>query len=129
MPKLSLRKFVAGSALAVLAAPAILIQFGNRRIYARLFHAEIDTPEALRLNRPIAVRPPPADLVDRHARKINEIRVALEIGGANGLDEEPPAPALRALLAGFETAITAGKGVATAAAAAIAALENVPAEA
>ena len=108
--------------LGLIEGEAIIL-FGNRRIYARLFHAETDTPEALRLNRPIAVRPPAAELVVRHAQKIDEIRAALEIGVAMGPDEEPVTPTLQALLSEFEKKIVAGDDVA--AAAAIAAVGNV----
>ena len=35
-----------------------IILFGGRRIYAKLFHAEIDTRGPMRLNRPVALAPP-----------------------------------------------------------------------
>ena len=45
-----------------------IILFGGRRIYAKLFHAEIDTRGPMRLNRPVALAPPDVEIAEGDER-------------------------------------------------------------
>ena len=101
-----------------------IILFGGRRIYAKLFHAAIDTAGPMRLNRPVMLSlPKPAEvnaLSDRSQALVEAIRRGQVAAGAS----EPTSPALRALLDGFAGAI--GGGVDAATGAAIAAAGEAP---
>jgi intracellular multiplication protein IcmO len=46
-----------------------IVLFGNRRVHAKLFYAKIDPRGRLRLNRPLVLRPPAVDAIERAAAR------------------------------------------------------------
>jgi intracellular multiplication protein IcmO len=80
-----------------------IILFGGRRIYARLFHAKIESSGPARLNRPLALAPPDIRKCEAESARIREIVRALKKGmGEAG--KEPAPPALQAMIDGFVAA-------------------------
>ncbi|MBD0273427.1 MAG: type IV secretion system DNA-binding domain-containing protein, partial [Acetobacteraceae bacterium] len=102
---------------------AVVVQ-GNRRVYAKLFHAAVDARGALRLNRPVPLPPPEPERVRRLAGRLDAVRRALET--AEAPPDGPPSPVLAAVLAGFRTGLDAGLPVTEAASAAANAAGAVP---
>jgi intracellular multiplication protein IcmO len=96
-----------------------IIVFGNRRIYAKLFHAHVDPDGPMRLNRPVVLRPPVANLIQRSAERILAIRDVIENGWARPDDELSGNAALCALVDAFTDAMASGTSVAGCASAAI----------
>jgi intracellular multiplication protein IcmO len=96
-----------------------IVLFGGRRIYAKLFHAKVDTSGPIRLNRPLMLAAPRLEEIqagsDMTARIVDNLltgRVAL---GA----EEPETPTLSALLQAFRDGADQGRPMAACARAAI----------
>lgn len=105
------------------AGEAIVVR-GNRRIYARLFHADVDPRGPMRLNRPVALEPPAPGECRAAADALDAVRAAL---GAP-LPRKPPEPPpdFAALVAGLRTAEAAGMGRHEAAEAAVLAVGAAP---
>jgi intracellular multiplication protein IcmO len=85
-----------------------IILFGGRRIYAKLFHAVIDTSGPIRLNRPLALAPPDKGEIEAECARIEAIREAIESGAVARGVRVPCGATLRALLDGFASAVAAG---------------------
>jgi intracellular multiplication protein IcmO len=86
-----------------------IILFGGRRIYAKLFHAEIDTRGPMRLNRPVALAPPDVESLKAASEHVGAVLKALEAGLGTGKAKR--SATLAAMLAAFRDAAAAGRGV------------------
>ena len=98
-----------------------IVLFGNRRVYAKLFYAKIDPRGRLRLNRPVVLRPPAGDAIERAAARTATIRRLIESGGPQMPGQVDTGPVLAAVLEGFRQGRAEKKSVADCVAAAIAA--------
>ena len=96
-----------------------IILFGSRRIYARLFHAEVDPDGPMRLNRPLMLMPPAVGTIDGPARRLTEIREAIERGWAQPDGEVPANLGVIALVDAYCREAAAGADTAACADAAI----------
>ncbi len=85
-----------------------IILFGGRRIYAKLFHAEIDTQGPMRLNRPVPLAPPDVVSLKAASDKVSSVLEAIEKGLGAGRTKR--SPTLSAMLNGFTEAAVAGQG-------------------
>ena len=86
-----------------------IILFGGRRIYAKLFHAEIDTRGPMRLNRPVALAPPDVESLKATSEHVGAVLKALE--GGLGTGRPKRSATLAAMLGAFQDAAAAGRGV------------------
>jgi len=84
------------------------VLFGGRRIYARVFHAQIDDAGPKRLGRSVMLRAPDADEVRRRLMRLGRIAAAIENGKLALGPEEELSPGLGALLRGFREAAQQG---------------------
>ena len=91
--------------------------FGGRRIYAKLFHAVIDTSGPM---------PPILARIKEEASRVQAIRDAIVSGSVGVGAEELCSPALSALLAGFEGAALRGLKTARCVAAVLGAARRAP---
>jgi intracellular multiplication protein IcmO len=78
-----------------------IILFGNRRVYAKLFYADVDLDGPMRLNRPIMLKPPTDDSAREIAASIEDVRDAVEKGWAQPDGEANDNPALKFLIEAF----------------------------
>jgi intracellular multiplication protein IcmO len=85
-----------------------IILFGGRRIYAKLFHAEIDTSGPMRLNRPLPLPPPDAARLKATCAEVEAVLAALERGLGTGKGKR--SATLTAMLKGFSAAVAKGLG-------------------
>ena len=85
-----------------------IILFGGRRIYAKLFHAEIDTSGPMRLNRPLPLPPPDAARLKASRAEVEAVLEALERGLGTGKAKR--SATLTAMLKGFSAAAAKGLG-------------------
>ena len=85
-----------------------IILFGGRRIYAKLFHAEIDTRGPMRLNRPVALAPPDVESLKATSEHVGAVLKALE--GELGTGRPKRSATLAAMLGAFQHAADAGQG-------------------
>ena len=86
-----------------------IVLFGGRRIYAKLFHAEIDTSGPLRLNRPLPLPAPDPETIKSDCDRIDALRSAIERGVGVGLPRCPPSAALQAMMTAFGAAAASGR--------------------
>jgi intracellular multiplication protein IcmO len=99
-----------------------IILFGGRRIYATLFHAQIDDSGVKRVGRTLMLREPqPKELRARFA-VIDEMASRIEHGSLKNWGLHDKSPALTALAKGFKQAAGEGKNPQEAASAALQAL-------
>jgi len=82
-----------------------IVVFGNRRIYAKLFHAQVDPDGPMRLNRPVVLRPPATNLMQSSAERVLAIRDAIENGWARPDGEPTGNAAVSALVDAFREAV------------------------
>lgn len=91
-----------------------IVLFGGRRIYARVFHAEIDDTGPKRLGRTVMLRPPDPQEERERVRRADAMAARLEAGAVLKPDaegesaEEKASPVLAALINGFNNAAGAG---------------------
>ena len=83
-----------------------IILFGGRRIYAKLFHAEIDTRGPMRLNRPVALAPPDVESLKAASEHVGAVLKALQ--GGLGTGKTKRSATLAAMLGAFQHAAAAG---------------------
>jgi len=98
-----------------------IVLFGNRRVHAKLFYANINPRGRLRLNRPLVLGPPAVGAVERAAARTATIRRLIESGGPQAPSQVDTGPVLAAVLEGFRRGRAERKSVADCVAAAIAA--------
>ena len=111
--------------VSLLEGEAIFL-IGGRRIYGRVFHAEIDDRGVKRLGRSIMLREPDPKLARRRLDFIDGMAATIMKGSLTVGQEEPLSPALEALLRGWDRAARSGKDGAACARAALVALDRVP---
>ncbi|MBN8908242.1 MAG: hypothetical protein J0H99_16760, partial [Rhodospirillales bacterium] len=100
--------------------------FGSRRIYARLFHAEIDDTGPKRLGRSLMLPPPNPETLRARLDRIGTIAARIERGSVLAGGEEALSPALAALLRGFARAARDGDNPRACARGALAAISSLP---
>jgi intracellular multiplication protein IcmO len=94
--------------LTTLIEGEAIVLFGGRRIYARLFHAQIDDSGPKRLGRTLMLRPPNAADIRKRFERIGELVARVEQGNVIlGADEEA-SPGLEALRDGMLGALPGG---------------------
>jgi intracellular multiplication protein IcmO len=101
-----------------------IILFGGRRIYAKLFHAEIDTRGPMRLNRPIPMVPPDTERLKAQNERVEGILRAFERG--LGTARTNSSVTLTAMLEAFKGAANSGQGGDACVAAALEAAQDHP---
>ena len=82
---------------ALIEGEAVVV-FGKERVYAKLFHADINPRGALRMNRPVVLQPPPAGEIEERQRRIERTAGLLASGKAAVPLQTPPSPTLDALI-------------------------------
>ncbi len=106
-----------------------IVLFGGRRIYARVFHAEIDDAGPKRLGRTLMLRAPDGSEIRKRHQRIGEIAGVIESGALIRADARAEtSPVLGALVDGFTAAAGTGAGAAECARAALDAVGQVPEE-
>ncbi|SFK80803.1 intracellular multiplication protein IcmO [Methylocapsa palsarum] len=105
-----------------------IILFGGRRIYAKLFHAELDVSGPLRLNRPVALPVPDAAAIKAVSARVDRLIDAIEKGLAGAGARAARSPTLGAMIDAFSAAAAAGGNAETCIAAAIKAAGDAPFE-
>lgn len=98
-----------------------IVLFGNRRIYAKLFHAEVDADGPMRLNRPLTLAPAAGANNDASTARLGRLREALIKGYARPDGDLAGGAAAKALVDAFAEAAEAGGGASACVEAAIAA--------
>jgi intracellular multiplication protein IcmO len=101
-----------------------IILFGGRRIYAKLFHAEIDTRGPMRLNRPIPMATPDTEALKAQNERVEGVLKAFENGLGTARGER--SVTLMAMLEAFKGAANAGQGGDACVAAALEAAKDHP---
>ncbi len=94
--------------LTTLIEGEAIVLFGGRRIYARLFHAQIDGAGPKRLGRGLMLRPPSPEEVRGRLDRIGQIAAGIEGGSLAAGVQEDVSPGLAALLRGFARAARSG---------------------
>ena len=84
-----------------------IILFGGRRIYAKLFHAALDTAGPMRLNRPLMLPPPKFGRVQDGA-KAKSVALALRTRLLTGLPEASASKTLAAMIVLLSKTVRAG---------------------
>jgi len=103
-----------------------IILFGSKRIYAKLFRAEVDPDGPMRLNRPVALPPPDLTQAGTASRHIEGIREAILKGWARPDGERSENLRVQTLVAAFRDGLDAGETLDVAIDAAIDAAAVVP---
>ena len=103
-----------------------IILFGTKRIYATLFRAEVDPDGPMRLNRPVALKPPDLSQAGAASRHIEEIREAVLKGWARPDGERSDNRAVHVLVEAFRNGLDAGETLDAAIDAALDAAAAVP---
>jgi intracellular multiplication protein IcmO len=103
-----------------------IILFGGRRIYAKLFHAELDASGPLRLNRPVALPAPDPTAIKAGSARVDGVIGAMKRGLLTGSARASTSPTLAALIAAFAANAAAGSNAKTCLAAALAAAGKTP---
>jgi intracellular multiplication protein IcmO len=101
-----------------------IVLFGGRRIYARVFHAEIDDSGPKRIGRTVLLRSPDADEVRDRIRRIVEMTQLVQSGFLVSTSGEEPSSVLLALRNGFMAAAKEGGASDACARAALAAVAS-----
>ena len=109
--------------VSLLEGEAIFLT-GGRRIYGRVFHAEIDDRGVGRLGRTIMLREPDPDAVRRRLDTADGIAAAIINGVLSVAQEEPLSPVLRAMIEGWDKAARSDRNGADCARAALAAVAS-----
>ena len=112
--------------LTTLIEGEAIVLFGGRRIYARLFHAQIDDAGPKRLGRGLMLRTPDRGAVLAQFERVRAIAAAIEGGKVvAGLSEEV-SPALAALQRGFTRAARENRDARACAIAALSEVAKLP---
>ena len=98
-----------------------IVLFAGRRIYAKLFHAQLDTSGPVRMNRPLMLAAPRPDLINASTALTRSIADALVSGAVATAESEPETPVLAAMLDALAEGGAQGQPIAVRADAAIAA--------
>ena len=101
-----------------------IVLFGGRRIYAKLFHAKVDSNGPIRLNVPLMLAAPPVETVRSRRDGIAALSDLIEAGELTRSGSVELPPVLRAVIDGFKT--SDAPDIADRVKAAIAAVDAVP---
>jgi intracellular multiplication protein IcmO len=85
-----------------------IVLFGSRRVYARLFHAEIPESNPKRIGRTMTLRPPDPTEIRKHLSRLDTIANAIASGKVIAAAEAEPSPTIEAILRGFTVAARNG---------------------
>lgn len=94
-----------------------IVLFAGRRVYAKLFHAQVDTKGPVRLNRPVMLAPPSSQQLRADLDETADL-VRTLVSGEARFGVEPEGSVLAALLGAFASSLKAGSGARVAAQAA-----------
>lgn len=86
-----------------------IISYGNRLIHANLAYFQAPKPEQSRINRLLMIEPPASATVLRHARQVEEIRMAIMAGPEDPAEPAPLSDTLLGLLNTFAGELAARK--------------------
>lgn len=114
--------------LTTLIEGEAIVLFGGRRIYARLFHAQIDDTGPKRLGLSLTLRAPSPDAVRARHDRIGRIAAAIAGGKVVAGAGDEISPGLAALLRGFSKAARGGGDARGCALGALAELARLPEE-
>jgi intracellular multiplication protein IcmO len=102
---------------ALIAGEAIIL-FAGRRIYAKLFHAEIEKTGPIRLKRPLRLPSPEPKAIAESVERVRQVGEGIAKGMVGAMPHERASGAIAAMLEGFsEAQARGGDGEACAAAA------------
>jgi intracellular multiplication protein IcmO len=104
-----------------------IILFGGRRIYATLFHAQIDDSGAKRVGRTLMLREPDAKEIRARFARVDEMAGSIKRGSLRFSGMHDKSPALAALVKAFIHGCSDGKAPHDAASAALRTLAGLPA--
>ena len=99
-----------------------IVLFGSRRIYARVFHAQIDGAGVKRVGRTLMLRTPDRKEITGRIKRAREVAQLVETGAVVGAAPEPVSPGLAAFVRAFSAAAAAGSDSSTCVRRAIAAI-------
>jgi intracellular multiplication protein IcmO len=103
-----------------------IMLFGDMRVHAKLFYADVDLNGPMRLNRPIMLKAPEREMVGETSRRIEEICEAVMKGWARHDGERSGNKAVQALVDAFCDAANDGRGLDACVDAAIEAAASAP---
>lgn len=103
-----------------------IVLFGGRRVYARVFHAQIDDKGPKRIGRSVMLSAPDHDVVRARADRLAELAQVIEQGALVTANGEDASPVLDALRDGFIAAAGRKASMQEFAAAALAAVQALP---
>ena len=103
-----------------------IVLFGGRRVYARVFHAQIDDKGPKRIGRSVMLSAPDHDVVRARADRLAELAQVIEQGALVTANGEEASPVLDALRDGFIAAAGRKASMQECAAAALAAVQALP---
>lgn len=113
--------------VSLLEGEAIFLT-GGRRIYGRVFYAQIDDRGVKRLGRSVMLREPDPEAVRQRIETADALAAAIIRGTLTIGQEEPVSPVLRALVEGWDGAARGNHSGVSCARAALAAVGAVPAQ-
>ena len=105
-----------------------IVLFGGRRIYARLFHAEIDDAGPKRLSRGVMLQAPNAEDIRTSQERIRTIATFIQDGVVVAGVADAASPRLQAMLAAFRDAASRGGNAEACIDAALEAVRTLPAD-
>ncbi len=85
-----------------------IVLFGGRRVYAKLFHVQLDITGRPRLNRPLMLTAPDIAAVRGPAERVAAIRDRIEGGLLTSEQAVSPNPVLEAMISTLAAAVAAG---------------------
>ena len=106
-----------------------IVLFGGRRVYARVFHAQIDDKGPKRIGRSVMLSAPDHEAVQARAERLADLCQLIEQGALTNADGEEASAVLNALRDGFIAAAGRKAPMQECAAAALAAVQALPASA
>lgn len=103
-----------------------IVMFGGRRIYAKVFHVNVDDSGPAPLIKPLPLAPPARAMVEAKRGELRAIAKRIETGMVAAGGKEPMSPTLRAMYEGFREASAKGGDAASCVEAAMRAASEVP---
>jgi intracellular multiplication protein IcmO len=103
-----------------------IVLFGGRRIYAKMFHAQIDDSGPKRIGRSLMLRAPDPRTVAAEYARISQIADTIETDSLASAPGEPVSPALDAMVRGFVREARSGSSAHACAVGALAEIGRLP---
>jgi intracellular multiplication protein IcmO len=85
-----------------------VVLFAGRRIYAKLFHAEIEKTGPTRLKRPLRLPSPEPKAIAEGSERIRKVGEGIAKGMVGAMPQERPSGVIGAMLQGFSEALARG---------------------